>query len=176
MRFPIEEKRKKLTNTKLILYPLIAVILCLTQISLINFIEIGGLTPNLLIILTVWITISEGQFIGLFAGFGIGLLFDIFSLDVIGTNALAQTVAAFISGWFYKVGKENLILGNFRFILIVFLGAFVHNIIYFFLYLKVSELNFINFFLKYGIATSFYTTVFSVIVVLLKIPRREINR
>jgi rod shape-determining protein MreD len=176
MRFPIEEKRQKLANTKMILYPLIAVVLCLSQISFIGFIEIGGLTPNLLIILTVWITISEGQLIGLFAGFGIGLLFDIFSLDVIGTNALAQTITAFFTGWFYKEGKKNLILGNFRFILIVFLGSFFHNIIYFFLYLKVSELNFINFFLKYGIATSLYTTVFSVIAVLLKIPRREIHR
>jgi hypothetical protein len=50
------------------------------------------------------------------------------------------------------------------------------DMIYFFHYLKVSELNLINFFLKYEITTSLYTTVFSVIAVLLKIPRREIHR
>ncbi|GAB1370901.1 hypothetical protein MASR1M45_09630 [Candidatus Kapaibacterium sp.] len=167
------EKRDK--QIKFLIYAIVALLIVIFQISIANLIEIGGLTPNLMIVLVVWITISEGQFVGIFAGFLAGLIFDIATFDLIGTNALAQTVAAMASGFFHKEGKEELILSRYKFIGIVFFSSFLHNIVYFFLYLKLSELDFLNFFFKYGLATSFYTTVLSVFVVLFKIPRTRVR-
>ena len=61
---------------------------------MIDFISIGGIKPDLLLILCVWITLSEGQYEGLITAFVLGLLNDIVSFDVIGTNALSKVVAA----------------------------------------------------------------------------------
>jgi rod shape-determining protein MreD len=173
----IESERRKLKDKQLkyVFYALAALLIVIFQISVVNLIEIGGLTPNLMIILVVWISLSEGQFTGIFAGFLAGLIFDVATFDLIGTNALAQTITAFIAGFFYRKGKEDLTLRRYSFVMTVFISSFFHNIIYFFLYLKLSELDFFSFFFKYGIATSLYTTVFAVIVILLKLPKNRIN-
>lgn len=170
-----DRRNAKDKQLRYVLYSLAALLIIVFQISIVNLIQIGGLTPNLMIILVVWITLSEGQFAGLFAGFLAGLIFDVATFDLIGTNALAQTVNAFVAGFFYKQGKEDLTLKRFGFIITVFVGSVFHNIVYFFLYLKLSELDFFSFFFKYGIATSLYTTVFAVAAILFKMPRKEVN-
>lgn len=158
------------------IYALVALLLSVANALFIEFIEIGGLTPDLLLILVVWIALSEGQFVGLFFGFGIGILFDLTTNDVIGTNALAKTVVAFIAGYFYKEGKQEQTIGSVRFLFTVFIASVFHNIIYFFFYIKVSEMDYWSLFTQYGIAISLYTTIMSVFGMLLMIPRREINR
>lgn len=175
MKFNLEEQAGRQFPIRYIVYAISALLLNILQIALPDFVDIGGITPDLLIILCVWIALAEGQFIGLFAGFAIGLLFDVVSADVIGTNALAKLVAAFVAGWFYKKGQDDKIIGSYRFILIVLLSTFIHNLIYFFFYIKASELVFIEFFLKYGFASTLYTSVVSVIAMLIRIPKKEID-
>lgn len=175
MKFDLESNTQKIQRMKLILYPIVVFLLGLFQISIVNFIEIGGISPNLMILLVVWISIKEGQFISLFAAFLIGIFYDFIKMDVIGTNALSLVISAFVSGFFYKEGKSELIIRSFNFLFIVFVGALFHNLIYFFLYLKISEISFWNFFLRYGIASSFYTTVFSFFPILLSFNRRSLN-
>ena len=175
MIFDLESNAKKIQRMKLIIYPIVAILLGLFQISIVNFIEIGGISPNLMIILVVWIAINEGQFIALFSGFLIGIFYDFIKMDVIGTNALSLVITAFVSGYFYREGKSDLIIRSFKFLLIVFISSTAHNLIYFLLYLRISEISFWNFFLRYGIATSFYTTVFSFFPILISFRRRSLN-
>ena len=156
------------------IYALLAVILSFIQFSLLNFVVVQGISPDLLLILCVWIAIREGRFAGTIAGFLIGLTLDIISFDLIGINAFTKTIAGFIAGSFYEEGKEQLILHGLKFLLIVFISSFVHNLIYFFFYIKLSDITFLDFFLKYGVAFSFYTTVFSVIPMLIKRKERII--
>jgi rod shape-determining protein MreD len=157
------------------IYLILAIAFAFLNSSVLSFIKIGEIMPDLVLLLVIYISIREGQFKGLFAGFAAGLILDIVSLDVLGTNALAKTVAAFIAGFFYRENKFRQIVGNIGFLTIVFLSAAIHNLIYYFFYIKVSELDFLNFFLKYGFATSLYTTVLSVFIMLLNFKRREIN-
>ena len=161
----------KSRNMRLLVYAVVAILLTIIDIVFLNFISIGGITPDLLLILVVWISIYEGQFIGIFSGFAIGLLFDIASMDVLGTNALTKTVAALVAGFFYREGKEARIIGSISFLAIVLLCSVIHNLIYFFFYIKLSEISFLSFFLKYGIALSVYTTVFAVFGMLMKSQR-----
>ncbi|MDX9790708.1 MAG: rod shape-determining protein MreD [Candidatus Kapaibacterium sp.] len=170
-----EKRKAKDKQLRYVYYSIAALLIVIFQITFVSLIEVGGLTPNLMIILVVWITLSEGQFAGLFAGFIAGLIFDVATFDLIGTNALAQTVNGFVSGFFHKPGKEDLTLKRFSFIITVFIGSVFHNSVYFFLYLKLSELDFFSFFFKYGIATSLYTTVFAVLAILFKLPKKEVN-
>lgn len=62
-----------------IIYSIVALVLSLVQIQFIDLISIEGIKPDLLLILCVWIALAEGQFLGLFWAFGIGLLFDLVS-------------------------------------------------------------------------------------------------
>ena len=158
-----------------IIYSIVALILSLVQIQFIDLIAIEGIKPDLLLILCVWIALAEGQFLGLFWAFGIGLLFDMVSADVPGTNALAKVVAAFVAGYFFKPTNLKNNLSTFRFVLISLLSAFVHNIIYFLIYIKPGELDFVTFFLRYGIAATFYTDVISTLAILVRIPQKEID-
>lgn len=159
---------------RFITYGIIAMILTIVHLVFLDFLSFGGVSPDLLLLLVIWITMHEGQFIGLFFGFGIGLFLDIVSIDVVGTNALAKTVAAFVAGFFYEEGKTNKIMGNYKFLGIVILSIFAHNIVYFFFYLKPSEISFFTFFIRYGLAATLYTAVFGVFMMFAKMKRKEI--
>lgn len=174
MKISFNKEEQKPTQIRFVIYALAALLISTANLVVLNFIEIDGLTPDLLLILCVWISIVEGQFKGIFAGFAIGLLFDIISADVFGINALSKTLVAFIAGFFYREGKHNQILGNFRFILIVLGCSIAHNFVYYFFYIKLSQLDSFTFIWKYGLASSLYTTVVSVFPMLAKIPRKGI--
>lgn len=167
------EQKSRQVTIRYIYYVIIALLLSALHILFINLISVGGITPDLLLILIIWITISEGRFVALFAGFIIGIMFDLITADIVGLNALVKTIAAFVAGWFYKEGKEDITLGSLTFPGIVFLSSIIHNLIYYFFYIKLSEISFLTFFLKYGLAISFYTTVFSLFPMFLRISRRK---
>ncbi len=158
---------------KYVRYALVALLLSVVHIVLLDLISVAGITPDLLLILVIWIAVIEGPMPGLLAGFTIGLLFDVISMDVIGTNALAKIITAFIAGWFYREGTLEHKLGRFRFLIIVFIGSIVHNLVYFFFYIKLSELSFFSFFTKYGLAMSLYTTVFAVFAMLFRLSGKR---
>lgn len=155
-----------------ITYAIISIVLIIIDLTVLDFVAIGNITPDLILILCVWISIYEGQFIGVFAAFFIGLALDIVSIDVIGTNALTKILVSFVAGFFYKEGEAFKTIGSYKFLLIVFGTAVLHNLLYYFFYLKMSEASYLTFFLKYGIATALYTTVLGIFPMLSKIPRK----
>jgi rod shape-determining protein MreD len=174
MKLTIENKGKQASPTITYIYYLVTgLILSVIQVALLDFISIDGVTPDLLLIFCVWVTLKEGKFTGLFAGFLTGLIFDVVSMDVVGTNALAKTAACLIAGWFYRENKTNQIVGSFLFLLIILLCSLLHNLIYFFFYLKASDISYFGFFAKYGLATSLYTTVIAVFVMFYKMKKKK---
>jgi rod shape-determining protein MreD len=60
-------------NLRFVIYGIIALLLSVVHVVFLNLVSVGGITPDLLIILVVWIAIREGQFIGIIAGFSCGL-------------------------------------------------------------------------------------------------------
>ncbi len=175
MKIVSQSREMKAFPIRYIYYAVIALILSIVDILFVDIIQIEGIAPDLLLILCIWIALAEGQFVALFAAFGIGIVYDLISADVVGTNALAKVSAAFVAGFFHKERNIKQSLNIIRFVLVVLISSFVHNIIYFFFYIKSSEIAFLPFFLRYGIAASFYTTALSVIAILVKIPEKEID-
>jgi rod shape-determining protein MreD len=151
---------------RLVWYSAAALILMLVQLNL-GYVSVESVTPDLLLILVVFIALREGQFSGLIAGFIIGLFFDVVSSDITGTNALAKMLAGFTAGFFFdeQLGLAESV-GRFRFLGILALSTFVHNLIYYFFYVRPTDLNFAGFFLKSGIAATLYTTVVGVLIML----------
>lgn len=165
----------KWINKTYLLYFLWIIVITVFHIIFLDLFAIMDVTPDLFIIIVVWITLKEGRLAGILAGFVIGLYLDIISADVVGTNAFSKTIAAFIVSYFYKENKINFITKGYQFILISFLATLIHNIVYFFFYIKTSEQDFLVFYLKYGLATTAYTTVFAILVVLFQMPSNRIK-
>lgn len=155
-----------------IAYAVVAMILSVFHVVFLRFVAVGSITPDLLLILVVWVAMTEGQFMGTVAGFACGLLFDSVSGDVIGTNALAKTIAGFIAGYFFKSGYGISIVGSYRFLLIVSLVGLIHNLIYFTFYVRPMQVGFFDFVITYGVATTLYTTVVAVFP-MLYVNRRQ---
>ena len=158
-----------------VIYAIIALILSVLHVVFLNLISVSSITPDLLLVLCVWISITEGQFIGIFAGFGCGLLFDVLSADVLGTNALAKTLAAFVAGYFFKAKFTDQTIGSYKFIIAVFVCSMVHNLTYFFFFFRPTEISFSGFFLKYGIASTLYTSVSAVFPMLIKAQKLTVR-
>src|SRR6185295_7895194 len=152
MAVKFEIKRPSSPYVRYFLFAIVAIFLSYFQFMFENYISIAGITPDLILILVVFISLTEGRFTGVIAGFLIGLLFDYISFDVIGTNALTKTCVAFFAGSFYRQGEEISILGNSKFLAIIFGCSFIHNIIYFLFYLKLTDISFMKFFVRFGIS------------------------
>lgn len=154
-------------------YGILAMVLSVLHVVFLKYMEVSSVTPDLLLILIVWIALAEGQFIGLFAGFFCGILFDIVSADVLGSNALAKTIAGFVAGYFAKEGMAMEIVGSFRFLLIVAICGLIHNLIYFFFYIQPMQMGFGSFLVVYGAATTLYTMVIAIFPMLIVSRRKE---
>lgn len=151
-------------KVRYLIYAGIALLVSILQILFLDTIAIGDITPDLLIIVAVAIAVREGQFEGTITGFLIGLFFDIVSFDLIGTNALAKTFVGFFAGYFFKEGFHKATFSNFKFIIIVLFASLINNLLYYLVFIKPMELSFFNFFVKYGLAMAFYTTIFSLFI------------
>jgi rod shape-determining protein MreD len=154
-------------------YGVIALLLSVVHVVFLRFMQVSSVTPDLLLIFTVFIAIYEGQFTGMIAGFLCGLLFDAISTDVIGTNALAKTFAGFVAGYFYRENQGIQIVGSLNFLLIVALSGFIHNLVYSFFFIKPMQVSFWVFFLQYGLAATLYTTVTALFLMLFVNGRRD---
>ncbi|KAB2893186.1 MAG: rod shape-determining protein MreD [Candidatus Kapaibacterium sp.] len=156
-----------------LLYATVALVLTVIHVVFLGFVAFGIVTPDLLMILVVWIALEEGQFTATIAGFAIGLLYDAAGADVLGSNALAKTAAGFAAGYFYRPGMGRTTIGSYRFLLIVFAAGLVHNLLYFTLYVQPMQVSFWQFVITFGFATTFYTTVVAVFPMLYVNRKKE---
>lgn len=143
-------------------YAIVALFLTVINVVFVQLISVGGVSPNLLLILCGWFALVEGQFEGMLFGFVVGLVFDIASTDVIGSNALAMTFASFTAGYFHRDGKGKTLIGKPAFIAIIMLISVIYFLIYYTLYIQPSDITFVDFAVKNITASALYTAVFSV--------------
>jgi rod shape-determining protein MreD len=144
-------------------YAIISLLLVVVQTTLIRAISLGGIVPDLLVIWIVYTTLHLGQLRGTLWGFAIGLFMDLITGDFLGLSAFAKTLTGFLAGYFYNENKALLTLGSYRFLLIVLLVSFVHNILYFFILTLGTDINFGQAVLYSGITTTLYTTTLSLL-------------
>jgi rod shape-determining protein MreD len=173
MKLNLTPKYQISKNVRIFLYFLIALVFITIHLTFLDVIQISEILPDLLIILITWVTIREGRFFALFFAFVVGLGLDAASYDVLGSNALAKLVSCFVIGFFYQEEKELFILKSFRFLIILFIGAVISNLIYHLLYINFTELTVQRFIAKNVLANSFYTTVIGIIPLFYNLPRKN---
>jgi rod shape-determining protein MreD len=82
----------------------VMVIVCFVlQSTLFRALSFGGISPNLLIIITAAFGFMCGKTCGLLVGFSAGLLYDIFFGDVLCFHALIYMYIGYINGNFKQV-------------------------------------------------------------------------
>ena len=101
------------------------------QTTLFTFLSIGGIKPNLLIIVTASLGFLCGKRTGIYTGFFSGLLIDAVFRSVYGTNALIYMYVGYTCGILKKVLFPKDIKLPMLFIAV---SDLVYNILYYFLY------------------------------------------
>lgn len=156
---------------KLLVYTGFTASFAFIQLSFSFLISLWGLTPDLLLLLLVWICLVEGQFYGLFAGFLIGIFFDIVSMNIIGVNALSKTVAAYLIGFFYKEDSFMNTIRSNKIFIILFISSLANNLIYYLVLINLLHDNFVMLYLKYSFGTTFYTMLVSLVLFFFRIRK-----
>lgn len=152
--------------SKYIKYFAIIAVLILIQKTFIWLISLSSLniTPDLVLIVVVFIAISEGRIFGSITGFIAGITIDLISGSFLGLMALSYSIMGFVAGTFNTESDKNLSKVNF--LVIVFLCSVVSNFIYYVIYFQGLSLNFFEIFSKYVLTTSTYTTIVSIIYII----------
>ena len=140
-----------------------------------GFISIKDITPDVFLLLVIWIALKEGRLKGIIVGFVIGLIVDIISGNIIGVNALTKTGAAFITSFFYKEEHIKHSFHSLKFIGIVLLATLIHNAIYYFIFININEQNYLLFYFRYCVFSAAYTTAFSLFIVVVQMRTSRIN-
>ncbi len=73
-------------------------------------IAIGGISPNLLIILPVLFGFLKGKGEGIYTGFVCGIFYDLFSYSILGLSSIAMMYIGYTAGYFYQKYEEREIL------------------------------------------------------------------
>lgn len=108
---------------------LLIIICFLLQTTVFQWIDFGGIVPNLMIILTASFGFMRGERTGLLFGFFCGLLVDIFFANVLGLNAMIYMYIGYTNGKFNRVFyPEDIKLPLF----LILLSDFSYGFIYYF--------------------------------------------
>ena len=139
-------------------YTLVSLLLVLLSTTLLRFLTIRDLAPDILLVWIVYIAIREGQIAGTSAGFLIGLAVDLLSGGdgMVGLSALSKTVGGFLAGYFYNENKTMQTLGGYQFLIAVGVVSLVHNVIYFLIFLQGTESSPWRIILSYGMLGALY--------------------
>lgn len=143
----------------------------LVQLTVIPFVSIQGVVPNLLLIAVVYFSILYGQTFGTVTGAAYGLLFDLISGNLVGSNMLSLTVAGFIAGYFSGETRRDKYLYTYSFTFVVLMGALVNAMIFSFFTVMDFNTNFLQALFNHALLPSIYTSIVSILVVVVPYKR-----
>lgn len=146
-------------------YAILLIVLAAVQKTLIWLIAVTNydITPDVVLIGLVYISIKKGKITGSIGGFAAGLLLDFFSFSFLGLMALSKTSAGFLAGFFNSENKIERYTKSYVFVIIVFVCSLVNNVLYFSLYFQGTILGFMDVLLRYVIPTAIYTAFISIL-------------
>ena len=81
----------------------------LLQTTVLGIVAVRGVTPDLLLILLVFLALRRGSMSGQIAGFAGGLLEDLVSLAPLGFHALVRTLVGFSAGTLHGLIRTSAI-------------------------------------------------------------------
>ncbi len=158
-------------------YGLMLLLLAVIQKTLIWLLAVTSyeITPDILLIGLVFVSIKKGKMTGSIGGFIFGLLIDFFSFSFLGLMALAKASAGFTAGFFNTENKIERYTQSYVFVIIVFVCSLINNFIYFIFYYQGTVLSLGDILFRYIVPTAVYTALVSILP-LIFFQRRAIKR
>lgn len=139
------------------------VIICFVlQSTLFRALSFGGISPNLLIIITAAFGFMCGKTCGLLVGFSAGLLYDIFFGDVLCFHALIYMYIGYINGNFKQIFYKDDI--KLPLVLITSSDLVFGLTYYFLLFLLRGRFHFLHYFESIIIPEVVYTVVVTLMI------------
>nr|WP_294492260.1 rod shape-determining protein MreD [uncultured Mediterraneibacter sp.] len=134
----------------------------LLQTSVFPALEIAGVKPNLLLIVTAAFGFMRGSREGMLVGFAAGLLVDIQFGNMIGFYALIYLITGYVNGIFEQIYfDEDIKLPLF---LIAGSDLLYGGAVYFLTFLLRSDFNFLYYLNRIIIPEMIYTIVITIVV------------
>lgn len=149
---------------RLLSYAILGIVTVLVQNFLDNFASINLVSPQLVVLLVVYMALREGQLFGMSGGFVVGLLHDLLATHFLGFTSFIGVIAGFIAGFFYKESDVELAARTFNFAWISAITLFISEVAALPI-IAAGELNYFHVFLKFTLGTTVYTSVFAMIIV-----------
>lgn len=137
----------------------------LTQLTLIPFISIEQVVPDLLLISVVYFSILYGQIFGTITGASYGLIFDLISGNLIGSSMLSKTIAGFVAGYFSSETRRDKYLYTYSFSLVVLITGLIDAVIFSFFSVIDFNTNILQALFNHALLPSIYTSIISILVV-----------
>lgn len=133
----------------------------LLQSSFFRLVALGGVAPNILLILTASFGFMKGQKEGMFVGFVSGLILDILFGKILGFYALLYLVIGFLDGFFASIFyPEDIKLPMF----LISSSELIYCIlVYLFLYLIQGRVKFGYYFLHTILPEIIYTVLVTIL-------------
>ena len=134
----------------------------LLQCTVFPSLEIAGIKPNLMLIVTASFGFMRGPREGMFVGFASGLLIDIQYGDMIGFYALIYLAAGFVNGLFEQIYfDEDIKLPSF----LIAGSDFVYGlVVYFLTFLLRSDFDFLYYLNRIIVPETIYTIAVTLVV------------
>jgi len=148
-------------------------IVLLVQLTVIPFIAIAGVIPDLILISLVYYSISRNQFYGTVLGASYGFLIDLITGSLLGSSMLSKTIAGFTAGYFSTETKKDININTYIFSLIVFICALIDSIIFSFFSAFDVQTNIFKLLFEQALLPSLYTAVVSGLFIFSPYRRRK---
>ena len=80
----------------------------LLQQTLVRWIAIGSIRPDLPLIAIIALALRRGPVAGLYAGMAVGLTLDVYAIDALGANALSKCLVGYALGFFEEKRVKSM--------------------------------------------------------------------
>lgn len=95
------------SKRRIVIIALLITMCFLIQTTLLQYISLGSITPNLLIVVTSSIGFMRGNKEGLITGFFCGLLIDVLYSDIMGYQAFIYMIIGYGNGYFKQIFYDD---------------------------------------------------------------------
>ncbi|MCU0643007.1 MAG: rod shape-determining protein MreD [bacterium] len=149
---------------RFIKYIIVYLILLFVEKKFLDLISIKDVTPDIILIFVIIISLREERLRSTFIGFFAGLIQDAFTTAFFGLSALAKSIVGFW-GNFFQQPKKKYTIAYYMMICLVLVS--VHEFIYQVIQKMGSNIHFFSLILFYIIPKIMYTLVFAAIAYLI---------
>lgn len=153
---------KSIKIRRIVVTAVIVVVAYLLQCTVFTSLEIAGIKPNLMLIVTASFGFMRGPREGMFVGFASGLLIDIQYGDMIGFYALIYLITGYVNGLFEQIYfDEDIKLPLF----LIAASDLVYGLaVYFLTFLLRSDFDFLYYLNKIIVPEAIYTIAVTLII------------